>query len=268
MIRKVLLKKTFVMTITVLFTGVGIIPSLDGAVVEKKTNPTISNGNTLYVGGSGLGNYTKIQDAINSSKDGDTVFVYDESSPYFENVYVSKSINLVGEDKSTTVIDGGENGDVVYISPQWVNLSGFTIQKSGTKQFDAGIDITSSYNTITDNNISNNRYGILIYGSWCNSNIIMGNNISDNWYGIESDGYSNIIQKNNFLDNYKNAFFSIRKILKRNLWRQNYWNKPQLLPKFIFGEIIITLDVSPPWDYIEIQWFAIDWCPAKEPYYI
>jgi len=99
-----------------------------------------------------------------------------------------------------------------------------------------------------------------------NSNTIIGNNISNNWYGIESDGYSNIIQKNNFLNNYQNAFFSSRKILKRNLWRQNYWSRPRLLPKFIRGEIIITLDISPPWDYVEIQWFAFDWRPAKEPY--
>ena len=36
----------------------------------------ISNDNTLYVGGSGEGNYTKIQDAIDDASDGDIVFVY------------------------------------------------------------------------------------------------------------------------------------------------------------------------------------------------
>jgi hypothetical protein len=31
--------------------------------------------NTLYVGGNGQGNYTRIQDAINNASYGDTVFV-------------------------------------------------------------------------------------------------------------------------------------------------------------------------------------------------
>ena len=33
------------------------------------------NGNTLYVGGSGPGNFTKIQDAIDNASNGKTVFV-------------------------------------------------------------------------------------------------------------------------------------------------------------------------------------------------
>lgn len=41
-------------------------------------------GKTLYVGGSGPGNYTTIQSAINESSNGDTVFVY--SGIYYDNV--------------------------------------------------------------------------------------------------------------------------------------------------------------------------------------
>ena len=37
----------------------------------------VFDGNILFVGGSGAGNYTNIQDAINDSVDGDTIFVYD-----------------------------------------------------------------------------------------------------------------------------------------------------------------------------------------------
>ena len=35
-------------------------------------------GNILYVGGSGPGNFTSIQDAVNNASEGDTVFVFDE----------------------------------------------------------------------------------------------------------------------------------------------------------------------------------------------
>jgi hypothetical protein len=48
----------------------------------------------LYVDGSGLGNYTKIQDAIDDSSDEDTLFVYDDLSPYYENLIIDKQIHL------------------------------------------------------------------------------------------------------------------------------------------------------------------------------
>jgi hypothetical protein len=57
---------------------------------------TFNRGDILYVGGSGSNNYTKIQDAINDSSNLDTVFVYDDSSPYYENLIINKSISLIG----------------------------------------------------------------------------------------------------------------------------------------------------------------------------
>ncbi len=59
--------------------------SFDFYVVEKSSMPNFY-GNIFYVGGSGFGNYTKIQDAIDNSSNGDTIFVYDDSSPYYENI--------------------------------------------------------------------------------------------------------------------------------------------------------------------------------------
>ncbi len=82
-----------------------IIPSF-GQSVGEKTIKSVSYGTIFYVGGSGEGNYSRIQDAIKDSSSGDTVFVYDDSSPYLENVVIDKSITLVGEDKTSTVING------------------------------------------------------------------------------------------------------------------------------------------------------------------
>ncbi|NHJ39073.1 MAG: hypothetical protein FK731_03500, partial [Asgard group archaeon] len=50
---------------------------------------TIISGNTLYVGGGGSNNYSSIQEAIDDAIDGDTVFVYDKSSPYNENISIT-----------------------------------------------------------------------------------------------------------------------------------------------------------------------------------
>ena len=55
--------------------------------------------------------YQYIQDAVEITMNGDRVFVF--NGTYYENVVVHKSINLIGEDKNTVIIDGGGNGDVV-----------------------------------------------------------------------------------------------------------------------------------------------------------
>ena len=74
-----------------------VLPVSGNALMER-TSISTSFGNTLYVGGSGSGNYTSIQEAIDETEDGDTVFVYDDSSPYYEIIFVGddKSIKLMG----------------------------------------------------------------------------------------------------------------------------------------------------------------------------
>jgi nitrous oxidase accessory protein NosD len=113
---------------------------------------------TLYVGGGGGNNYTSIQGAIDAAIPGDTIYVFDDSSPYNENVIVNKSVNLIGENKDTTVIYGGSSGARVRIESDWVNISGFTV--TGVGPFDSnnrGIYIDySSHIGIDDVNISHN----------------------------------------------------------------------------------------------------------------
>lgn len=136
------------------------------------------NGNTLYVGGSGPGNYTKIQDAIDAANSGDTVFVY--SGIFYENVVINKSINLMGNDRNSTIIDS-YGGNVLTIFADFVYISGFTIQNG--EQW--GIWIENSKNPIIMNNIIRNFYrGILVLSS-TNVNII-GNII----YGNDDTGIS------------------------------------------------------------------------------
>ena len=149
---------------------------------EIKDAMASSTGNILYVGGTGPGNYTSIQDAINDANDGDTIFVYNESSPYYENIVINKSIVLIGEDKETTIIDGNGAGDVIWINADYVNISNFTIKNSNDSC--AGIRVCSEYNIISDCNVSNNYYGIWFY-YWGNNNTVYGCNIfSNSNYGV------------------------------------------------------------------------------------
>ena len=49
----------------------------------------------------------RIQDAVNDASNGDTIYVYNGSSPYYEiTIMIEKSINLLGEDRNSTIIDG------------------------------------------------------------------------------------------------------------------------------------------------------------------
>ncbi|HEC77005.1 MAG TPA: DUF2341 domain-containing protein [Thermoplasmatales archaeon] len=160
-----------------------------------------SRGNVLYVGGSGPNNYSKIQDAIDNASNGDTIFVY--SGVYYEHVTISKTINLIGEDKSTTIIDGSNSGNVIGITADGVNISCFTIQNSAytgisiyyaqhcdieniivTNHPEYGINLYNSSNCIiADVNVSNNSgYGISLYKS---INCIIANaTTNNNWGGI------------------------------------------------------------------------------------
>ena len=76
--------------IILLFISLAYAP----AVAQTTEKPlSTARGNWLYVGGSGPGNYTTIQSAINDANPGDTVFVYNDSSPYSEAVEVNRSIS-------------------------------------------------------------------------------------------------------------------------------------------------------------------------------
>ena len=180
----------------------------------------------LYVGGSGANNYTSIQSAINDASNGDTIFVY--SGIYYENIVINKRINLIGENRDTTIIDGNNAGDVVNITADRVSIEGFTIRNSGGDWSNSGVKIfhannssiyncnisnnydgigieDSSNNEIYNCNINNNEGGIeLVYSS---NNSIYNCNISNNYDGIGLGGSSNnSIYMNNFMNNSDNVY--------------------------------------------------------------
>ena len=82
-----IIKKGVVVAVILLFIGMSVIPSTGTNVVEKSSAVSF-DGNILYVGGSGPGNYSTIQEAINDANNGDTVFVY--NGTYYEHVTINK----------------------------------------------------------------------------------------------------------------------------------------------------------------------------------
>ena len=195
-------RKGLVIGILILMLGVNIGSSFAGDVDVKTISSVGFDGNTLYVGGLGPNNYTTIQSAIDDAVDGDTVFVYDDSSPYYENIVVNKPINLFGEDRNTTVIHVVRGTTVVDIIADGVNVTGFTIEGEGNN---VGILIRRySNSTISNNNISNCIFGIDL---WESKNIIVSENFFDSCdVSITSHG-SGIVISGNTLNSSKTLDF-------------------------------------------------------------
>ncbi len=195
--------------------------------------------------------YLYIQDGIDNAYEGYTVYVY--NGTYHENVVINKTINLDGEEKSTTIINGSGNEHVVVISAQGVRVSGFTIQNSGKEPFDAGIKTLSldsnatiinnliqnndiglflnyaypkSWNIVKYNIIENNRDGMYIH--WANNNQIIGNVIKQNTNdGLEMECsqssviMKNVIEKNNANGLYLRSSSNKNKIKENNIIQNN-----------------------------------------------
>jgi len=157
------------------------------------------SGKTLYVGGSGPGNYSKIQDAIDVSNKGDTVFVY--KGIYYETVVINDTINLIGEDRDSTIIFGDDQSiptfPTIVLKANNCKISGFTITNSSR-----GILLwNSSNNSIMGNRIKNSNYDGLVIAIFSSDNIIQENIFINDSDIYLSYSLCNLITDNNMHSN-------------------------------------------------------------------
>ncbi len=197
-------------SIMLIFTSIS--SSIGLKINEITYEINILNRDILYVGGSGPNNYTSIQYAIDDASDGDIVFVFE--GIYDEIIQVNKTISLVGEEKSSTIINGSKIGTIVTINADYVNISKFTIKNSNSNKY--GIDVKSDKCNISNNIFSDNGYGLYIINS--DMNIITKNTFikhKNTCLQIEHSN-NNTISENHFSDeppgsaiNIINSNFSI-----------------------------------------------------------
>jgi parallel beta-helix repeat protein len=132
---------------------------------------------TVYVGGNGPGNYTRIQGALDNITTGATVYVF--SGTYHEHLIITTPVHLIGDNADSTIIDGDNENYVVSLKAGNSTLSGFTIIQSEEKFPFAGIYVVSNHNTISDNILTDNFYGMQL-GYTASYNLITNNTIYQN----------------------------------------------------------------------------------------
>jgi parallel beta-helix repeat protein len=123
--------------------------------------------------------FSTIQEALDAANPGDTVYV--RAGTYTENVQITKSIYLIGENCTNTTIDGGGvNYPTVRVNnADNIEISGFAIQNG-----DTGICLNgSAASTISGNLITNNAFdGIRLENS--SNCVVSGNRVTNSTYGI------------------------------------------------------------------------------------
>ncbi len=176
-------EKVLVLGLTMMFVGAGTLLTTAGTIEERQSSIDytttfmyINSRGTLYVGGTGEGNYSTIQDAIDNASEEDTVFVY--NGTYYEHVTINKNnITLTGENRQTTIIDAGGYNTGINI-PEYSHynfVSGFTVRNTTYAAIYiysalAHSDATCNYNTISDCVVHDctgpeDQAGIKIYAS-------------------------------------------------------------------------------------------------------
>jgi len=201
-----------------------------------KINVTKAEANQIIV----PDDYPTITAAIGNASEGDNIFV--KSGTYYESLFINKSLSLIGENRDTTKIDGGQLEPVIVIRHNNVNVTGFTLQNSESVTYPsvypeahAGIHLLHvNYCKITGNNIINNGYGIWLYNS--SDNIISDNKIENNESGIRiTESNHNTIIGNNVVNNTLSGHPALGKVgvvidrsfnntLKSNIIRENGGN--------------------------------------------
>jgi len=196
--------------------------------------------------------YPTIQSAIDAANPGNTIEV--ASKVYNEHIMIDKSVSLIGENPSNTIIDGsGTGSDAILVFPNVnnVRIEGFTIQKGEDfglesanlrmtnsrghmirgniiRQSSNGLRLAGVNDSYIINNVITENTVRGIYLSSSSRNNILANLIEKNAIGVliaASSSKDNTVIHNNFVDNVNQAAVEGA---PANFWHNgaegNYWS--------------------------------------------
>lgn len=170
------MRKLFIIGVIVFCLTAGMASSLTASEHE-----TVSRG-WLYVGGSGPGNYSTIQGALDNATSGDTVFVY--HGTYRENIMIDKdNITVIGENNGC-IIDG-RGSNVVTVSSNYISISGFELRNGTGSNHHGMILFDSSYDSILHNTFVDNNIGINVQAPCAHDMVFNNNFVNNTWNGYD-----------------------------------------------------------------------------------
>jgi parallel beta-helix repeat protein len=144
--------------------------------------------------------FKTIQAAVDTASSGDTVFV--KQGRYFENVVVNKTVSLVGENAQSTIIEGALVGNVVNVTTDYVNVTGFTLRENLLVHLPGGVGVelqNVEHCSVYGNNIVHDGVGVAVYGPY---NSVVRNNISDNnGEGVVLSSFNSTVSDNTIASN-------------------------------------------------------------------
>lgn len=198
-------------------------------------------------------NYTTIQEAINAASPGDIIKVHD--GPYYENIFINKTISLIGEKTETTIIDGSKSnvtfGPTVYVygeDAKGVRICNFTIQ--GSNAWGIYILLNATVN-VENNIITNNSGGIVADVS--NNNTFINNTIIDNKFeGILFFESSENIMANNTINGNAYNFGILRSYFNHSIDASNLINGKPIYYLKNQNDLFVNSDNFPDIGYLAL----------------
>lgn len=150
----------------------------------------------IVVDKNGSGDYSSINEAVHNTKSGSTIFI--KNGEYSEIIDIRKSINLVGEDKTHTLINpiSERNKYAICLGAPDSSLRSLTISNGAPGLYSSGVKITASDTLIDDCNIYDTPVGIAI---WSSDNTIQ----NCLFQGCEDEGIALLGSQNSECNNNK-----------------------------------------------------------------
>ena len=196
-----------IVTTTVLILALITISTTTAAAIDCDCGNICVNETGWWRDGGALNaSTTPIQAAVDNANAGETICV--AAGSYTENVNVNKQLTLRGEGADVVTVTAASSSYHVFeVTADYVNISGFTATRI-TSYWSAGICLISAdHCNISENNCSNNNYGIYLSSS--NNNTLANNTAnSNNNYGIFLyDSNNNTLANNTANSNVHNGIY-------------------------------------------------------------
>jgi len=181
------------LAVVISFLLIGIL-NLNGT--DDGNSNAFPTGNILFVNSAWMpdeenGKYSSIQEAIDHASNGDIIYVFDGT--YEENIFVDKSLQIVGE--SNVLLSGIGNHNAIYVIAGGVSISNFTITDGLMSGVLIDGDLGGYGTIIRDCTITGNgMQGVLLHNTY--GNVLINCSIYGNPVGIkEQYSFNNTVIK-------------------------------------------------------------------------